>query len=130
MAAKVAAGVLPRRNKAGERCFTTQKPPCLAQQPVIDSAALAARPNFLQACSADPGHAHGMQSSKREDNMERTLKRVCTGALLAATLVLAAGCTTYSAQCKGGYPDGGGIQDMSPYSPNAGSHQPDCEGRY
>jgi hypothetical protein len=35
-----------------------------------------------------------------------------------------------SAQCKGGYPDGGGIQDMSPYSPNAGSHQPDCEGTY
>jgi hypothetical protein len=44
--------------------------------------------------------------------MERTLKRVCTGALLGAA------------------PDGGGIQDMSPYSPNAGSHQPDCEGRY
>ena len=54
--------------------------------------------------------------------MERTLKRVCTGVLLGAALLLAAGCTTHSAQCKGGYPDGGGIQDMSPYSPNAGSH--------
>ena len=62
--------------------------------------------------------------------MERTLKRVCTGALLGAALLLAAGCTTHSAQCKGGYPDGGGIHDMSPYSPNAGSHTPDCEGRY
>ena len=62
--------------------------------------------------------------------MERTLvKRVCTGALLGAALLLAAGCTTYSAQCQGGYPDGGGISDMSPYSPNAGSFQPDCIGR-
>lgn len=62
--------------------------------------------------------------------MERTLlKRVRTGALLGA-LLLAAGCTTYGAQCQGGYPDGGGIQDMSPYSPNAGSHQPDCVGKY
>ena len=56
--------------------------------------------------------------------MERTLKRVCTGVLLGAALLLAAGCATHSAQCKGGYPDGGGIQDMSPYSPNAGSHSP------
>ena len=62
--------------------------------------------------------------------MERTLlKRICTGALLGAALLLAAGCGTYSAQCHGGYPDGGGIADMSPYSPNAGSHQPDCVGR-
>lgn len=61
--------------------------------------------------------------------MERTLKRVCTGALLGAALLLAAGCTTHGGQCKGGYPDGGGISDMSPYSPNAGSYQPDCEGR-
>ena len=33
------------------------------------------------------------------------------------------------AACKGGYPDGGGISDMSPYSPNANPYQPDCEGR-
>jgi hypothetical protein len=61
--------------------------------------------------------------------MERTLKRVCTGALLGAALLLAAGCTTHDGQCRGGYPDGSGISNMSPYSPNAGSYQPDCEGR-
>jgi hypothetical protein len=64
-----------------------------------------------------------------EDIMERTLKRVCTGALLGAALLLAA-CATHTAQCRGGYPDGGGISNMSPYSPNAGSFQPDCEGKY
>ncbi len=62
--------------------------------------------------------------------MKRTLlKRICTGAVLGAALLLAAGCGTYSGQCHGGYPDGGGIADMSPYSPNSGSHQPDCVGR-
>jgi hypothetical protein len=61
--------------------------------------------------------------------MERTLKRVCTGALLGAALLLAAGCTTYGGRCIGGYPDGAGISNMSPYSPNAGSYQPPCEGR-
>jgi hypothetical protein len=62
--------------------------------------------------------------------MERTLKRVCTtGALLGAALLLVAGCSTYGAQCSGGYPDGGGISNMSPYSPNAGSFQPDCVGK-
>ncbi|WP_119303757.1 hypothetical protein [Dongia deserti] len=62
--------------------------------------------------------------------MERTLlKRVCTGALLGAALLLA-GCTTYGGTCQGGYPDGGGVTDMSPYSGNAGSFQPDCEGKY
>lgn len=62
--------------------------------------------------------------------MEHTLlKRIRTGALLGAALLLAAGCSTYGAQCHGGYPDGGGIADMSPYSPNAGSRQPDCVGR-
>jgi hypothetical protein len=72
----------------------------------------------------------GCNNRKSEDIMERTLKRVCTGALLGAALLLVAACTTHTAQCQGGYPDGGGIQDMSPYSPNPGSHQPDCEGKY
>ena len=40
------------------------------------------------------------------------------------------GASNQVASCKGGYPDGGGIKDMSPYSRNAGSFQPDCEGRY
>jgi hypothetical protein len=71
-----------------------------------------------------------MKQSESEDIMERITKRVCTGLILGATLLLVAGCTTYSAQCKGGYPDGGGISNMSPYSPNAGSFQPDCEGTY
>lgn len=62
--------------------------------------------------------------------MERTLRRVRAGAVLGAALFLIAACTTYTAQCKGGYPDGGGISNMSPYSPNAGSFQPDCEGKY
>jgi hypothetical protein len=61
--------------------------------------------------------------------MERTLKRVCTGALLGAALLLAAGCTTQGGQCRGGYPDGAGISNMSPYSPNADPYQPPCEGR-
>lgn len=72
----------------------------------------------------------GCNNRKSEDIMERTLKLVRTGALLGASLLLLAACATHSAQCKGGYPDGGGIQDMSNYSPNAGSHTPDCEGRY
>ncbi|MGH6894306.1 MAG: hypothetical protein ACREEP_18825 [Dongiaceae bacterium] len=33
------------------------------------------------------------------------------------------------ASCEGGYPDGGGIKDLSPDSPNAGSFQPDCESK-
>jgi len=72
----------------------------------------------------------GCNNRKSEDIMERTLKLVCTGALLGAALLLVAGCTTHSAQCKGGYPDGGGVSNMSPYSPNSGSFQPDCEGKY
>ncbi|MEZ5831254.1 MAG: hypothetical protein R3D05_08730 [Dongiaceae bacterium] len=61
--------------------------------------------------------------------MERTLKRVCTGALLGAALLLVAGCTTYGGSCTGGYPDGGGVSNMSPYSPNAGVHS-ECKGKY
>jgi hypothetical protein len=71
-----------------------------------------------------------MKQSESEDIMERTTKLVYTGLVLGAALLLVAGCTTYGAQCKGGYPDGGGISNMSPYSPSAGSFQPDCEGTY
>lgn len=39
------------------------------------------------------------------------------------------GAANQMASCKGGYPNGGGIKDMSPYSPNAGSFQPDCESK-
>jgi hypothetical protein len=66
--------------------------------------------------------------------MDRGIKLACSAVLLGATLALAAcsgtGAGNQVASCKGGYPDGGGIKDMSPYSPNAGSFQPDCEGRY
>jgi len=66
--------------------------------------------------------------------MDRGIKLACSAVLLGATLALAAcsgtGASNQVASCKGGYPDGGGIKDMSPYSPNAGSFQPDCEGRY
>ena len=62
--------------------------------------------------------------------MERITKRVCTGLVLGAALLLVAGCTTSSGQCKGGYPDGGGISNMSPYSPSADPYQPDCEGTF
>ena len=67
--------------------------------------------------------------------MDRGIKLACGAVLLGATFALAAcsnsgdGVGNQFASCKGGYPDGGGIKDMSPYSPNAGSFQPDCEGR-
>jgi hypothetical protein len=63
--------------------------------------------------------------------MDRGIKLACSAVLLGATLSLAACASSGDqvASCKGGYPDGGGIKDMSPYSPNAGSFQPDCEGR-
>lgn len=67
--------------------------------------------------------------------MERGIKLTCSAVLLGATFALAAcsssgdGTGSQVVSCKGGYPDGGGIKNMSPYSPNAGSFQPDCEGR-
>ena len=67
--------------------------------------------------------------------MHRGIKLACSAVLLGATLGLAAcsntgdGAGNQMAACKGGYPDGGGIKDMSPYSSNANSFQPDCEGR-
>ena len=67
--------------------------------------------------------------------MDRGLKLAGMAFLLGAGVALA-GCSSTGdgvgsqfAGCTGGYPDGGGIEDMSPYSPNAGSFQPDCQGR-
>jgi hypothetical protein len=51
------------------------------------------------------------------------------GAALGACSSTGDGVGNQMAACKGGYPDGGGITDMSPYSPNANPFQPDCEGR-
>jgi hypothetical protein len=67
--------------------------------------------------------------------MDRGLKLAGMALLLSASVTLAAcsstgdGVGSQFAGCTGGYPDGGGIKDMSPYSPNAGSFQPDCEQR-
>ncbi|WP_119303761.1 hypothetical protein [Dongia deserti] len=67
--------------------------------------------------------------------MNRGLKLAGTALLLSAGVALAACSSTGDevgsqfAGCTGGYPDGGGITDMSPYSTNPGSFQPDCEGR-
>jgi hypothetical protein len=73
----------------------------------------------------------GCNGRKSEDIMERTLlARVSAGVLLGVALLLAAGCTTYGAACKGGYPDGAGISNMSPYSGNPGYYQPPCTSRY
>ena len=67
--------------------------------------------------------------------MHRGIKLACGAVLLGATVALAAcsssgdGVGNQFASCNGGYPDGSGIKDMSPYSPNANPYQPDCEGR-
>ena len=67
--------------------------------------------------------------------MDRRIKIAGTALLLGTTIALAAcsssgdGVGNQMASCKGGYPDGGGIKDMSPYSSNPGSFQPDCESR-
>ena len=65
--------------------------------------------------------------------MDRGLKPAGIALLLGAGLALTAcagdGPRSQSAGCIGGSPDGGGITDMSPYSPSAGSFQPDCQGR-
>ena len=67
--------------------------------------------------------------------MDRGLRIAGLALLLGAGAVLA-GCSSSGdgvgsqfAGCTGGYPDGGGITDMSPYSPSSGAFQPDCEGR-
>ncbi len=67
--------------------------------------------------------------------MNRGLKRAGVAFLLGASVALA-GCSSTGdgvgsqfAGCTGGYPDGGGITNMSPYSPNANPFQPDCQGR-
>jgi hypothetical protein len=67
--------------------------------------------------------------------MDRGIKLAGAAILLGAGVALAAcgstgdGVGNQVAACKGGYPDGGGIKDMSPYSPNANPYQPDCEAR-
>lgn len=66
--------------------------------------------------------------------MDRGLKSAALVLLLGFGTAMA-GCASGGgdgnqvASCKGGYPDGGGISNMSPYSPNADPFQPDCEGR-
>jgi hypothetical protein len=67
--------------------------------------------------------------------MDRGIKLAGMALMLGAGVALAA-CSSNGessahqmASCKGGYPDGGGIKDMSPYSPNADPFQPDCEGK-
>ena len=70
-----------------------------------------------------------------EEPMNHGLKLAGMALLLGTGLALAAcsssgeGVGSQFAGCTGGYPDGGGIQDMSPYSPNPRSYQPDCEGK-
>lgn len=67
--------------------------------------------------------------------MHRGIKLAGIALLLGASAALAAcsssggGSANQVASCKGGYPDGGGIKNMSPYSPNADPYQPDCEGK-
>jgi hypothetical protein len=61
--------------------------------------------------------------------MDRGIKRACSVALLVVGVALAGCAGNQFAGCSGGYPDGGGISNMSPYSPNANPYQPDCEGR-
>jgi hypothetical protein len=67
--------------------------------------------------------------------MNRGIKFAGIALMLGAGVALAAcsstgdGVGNQMAACKGGYPDGAGIKDMSPYSPNADPFQPDCEGR-
>jgi hypothetical protein len=67
--------------------------------------------------------------------MDRGLKLAGLALLLGAGVTLTAcsstgdGVGSQFAGCTGGYPDGGGIKDMSPYSPNPGSFQPNCEQR-
>ena len=62
--------------------------------------------------------------------MDRAIKlaaALALGVSLVACSSTGDGYSNQVASCKGGYPDGGGISDMSPYSPNAGSFQPDCD---
>lgn len=67
--------------------------------------------------------------------MNRGIKLAGMALVLGAGVALAGcggtgdGVGNQVASCKGGYPDGGGIKDMSPYSPMANPFQPDCEGR-
>lgn len=51
------------------------------------------------------------------------------GAALGACSTNGQGYAHEVASCTGAYPSGGGIMNMSPYSPNADPFQPDCEAR-
>lgn len=64
--------------------------------------------------------------------MNRHIKFAGIALLASLGLALAACSSTGAtsayqvASCKGGYPDAGGIMNMSPYSPNADPYQPPC----
>jgi hypothetical protein len=70
-----------------------------------------------------------------EEIMDRGIRIVGVAFLLSAIAALAACSSTGQssayqvASCKGGYPDGAGIMNMSPYSPHADSFQPPCQGK-
>ena len=67
--------------------------------------------------------------------MDRGIKLAGIALMLGAGVALAAcssngGSSAHQiASCKGGYPDGGSIKDMSPYSPNADPFLPHCEAK-
>ena len=66
--------------------------------------------------------------------MHRGIKLAGIALMLGSGVALAAcssssGANQVAATCKGGYPDAGGIKNMSPYSPNAGSFTPPCAPR-
>lgn len=60
--------------------------------------------------------------------MTRGIKLIGAALLLGAASLSLAACSTHEvASCTGGYPPGSGINDTSPYSPNANPFQPDCQ---
>jgi len=68
--------------------------------------------------------------------MNRGIKRAGIAILLGTGLAISACSSTGGptpahqiASCKGGYPDGGSIMDMSPYSPHADPFHPPCESK-
>ncbi|MEZ5831250.1 MAG: hypothetical protein R3D05_08710 [Dongiaceae bacterium] len=72
---------------------------------------------------------------EEEEFVDRGLKLagialvLCAGFALASCSSSGGGVANEIASCTGGYPDGGGVTNMSPYSPNANPYQPDCQGR-
>lgn len=67
--------------------------------------------------------------------MDRGIRIIGVAFLLSAVAALAACSSTGQssanqvASCKGGYPDGAGIMNMSPYSPHADPFQPPCQAK-